>query len=175
MVYNESCKNYNVLVDSFFDYKINGEFIVNVMLGGGIQYFECEDCDVMVQFIDVGYVYVDMYNKLVMIFVGENVLGLFVFVGLFWVLDDKCKNCFVYLIEYVIKYFENDNGFFLLVEVSQVDWVGYVNDIVLVMVEMYDFNLILEYLYQYVQENFDMLVVFIVDYSIGGLIIGVCG
>lgn len=44
-----------------------------------------------------------------------------------------------------------------------------------VMVEMYDFVLMIEYFKVYVSENFDMLVVLIVDYSMGGLIIGVRG
>ena len=175
MAHNESRKNYNALADSFFDHKINGEFTANVMLGGGTQYFEREDRDVTAQFIDAGYAYVDTYNKLATIPAGENVLGLFAPVGLPWVLDDKRKNRLAYLTEHAIKHLENDNGFFLLVEASQVDWAGHANDIASAMAEMHDLNLTLEYLYQYVQENPDTLVVLTADHSTGGLTIGARG
>ena len=38
-----------------------------------------------------------------------------------------------------VKQLENENGFFLLVEASQVDWGGHSNDIAYSMAEMVDF------------------------------------
>lgn len=37
-----------MIVDDFYDVRVNGEFVVDVMLGGGICYFEWEDRDVLV-------------------------------------------------------------------------------------------------------------------------------
>ncbi len=175
MAHNESRKNYNEIADSFYDDKINGQFTANVMLGGGTQYFERKERDVTAQFIDAGYAYVDTYNKLATLPAGENVLGLFAPVGLPWVLDDKRKNRLAYLTEHAIKHLENDNGFFLLVEASQVDWAGHANDIAAAMAEMHDLNLTLEYLYQYVQKHPDTLVVLTADHSTGGLTVGARG
>lgn len=48
IVYNESCKNYNEIVEDFFDVCVDGKFVVDVMLGGGMFYFECDDRDILV-------------------------------------------------------------------------------------------------------------------------------
>ncbi|MFS1704974.1 alkaline phosphatase [Alteromonas sp. AMM-1] len=175
MAHNESRKNYNEIAESFYDDKVDGQFAANVMLGGGTQYFEREDRDITAQFIDAGYEYVDTYNKLATIPAGKDVLGLFAPVGLPWVLDDKRKNRLAYLTEHAIKHLENDNGFFLLVEASQVDWAGHANDIASAMAEMHDLNLTLEYLYEYVQTHPDTLVVLTADHSTGGLTLGARG
>lgn len=175
IAHNESRQNYDALADSYFDDRINGEFVADVMLGGGTKYFEREDRDVTAQFIDAGYAYVDTYNKLATVPAGSNVLGLFAPVGLPNALDDKRKNRLAYLTEHAIKHLENDKGFFLLVEASQVDWAGHSNDIASVMAEMHDLNLALEYLTAYVAEHPDTLVVLTADHSTGGLTIGARG
>ncbi|MDC8830359.1 alkaline phosphatase [Alteromonas sp. chi3] len=175
MAHNESRQNYNALADSYFDDRIDGNFVANVMLGGGTKFFERTDRNVTAQFIEAGYTYVDTYDKLATVPAGENVLGLFAPVGLPWVLDDSRKNRLAYLTKHAIKHLENDNGFFLLVEASQVDWAGHSNDIAAAMGEMHDLNLTLELLYDYVQSHPDTLVVLTADHSTGGLTIGANG
>jgi len=175
VAHNESRQNYNELADSFFDDRINGQFVADVMLGGGTRYFEREDRNITAEFIDAGYAYVDTYNKLATLPAGENVLGLFAEVGLPWALDDLRKNRLAYLTEHAIKHLENDKGFFLLVEASQVDWAGHSNDVASAMAEMHDLNLTLEYLVSYVEANPDTLVVLTADHSTGGLTIGARG
>ncbi|NVK54054.1 MAG: alkaline phosphatase [Alteromonadaceae bacterium] len=175
VAHNESRQNYNQLADSFFDDRINGEFVADVMLGGGTNFFERDDRNVTSQFIDAGYAYVDTYDELATLPTGEKVLGLFAPVGLPWVLDDSRKNRLAYLTQHAIKHLANENGYFLLVEASQVDWAGHSNDIASAMNEMHDLNLTLEYLYNYVQTNPDTLVVLTADHSTGGLTIGANG
>lgn len=175
VAHNESRYNYDALADSFFDDRINGQFVADVMLGGGTKFFEREDRDITAEFIDAGYAYVDTYNKLATIPASSNVLGLFAPVGLPWALDDKRKNRLAYLTEHAIKHLENDKGFFLLVEASQVDWAGHENDIAAAMAEMHDLNLALEYLVSYVEKHPDTLVVLTADHSTGGLAVGARG
>ena len=145
------------------------------MLGGGTRYFEREDRDVLAQFIDAGYAYADSYNRLASVPTGSNVIGLFAPVALPWVLDDSRKNRLEYLTKQAIRHLENDKGFFLLVEASQVDWAGHANDIASAMAEMHDLALTIEYLKAYVSENPDTLVVLTADHSTGGLTIGARG
>lgn len=64
IAHNESRKNYNAIADSYFDDRIDGKFVADVMLGGGTSYFERKDRDLVAQFIDADYQYVDSYNKL---------------------------------------------------------------------------------------------------------------
>lgn len=175
VAHNESRKNYNEIADSFFDDRINGNFVADVMLGGGTNYFEREDRDLVAQFIDAGYQYVDTYNRLAAVPTGSKVLGLFAPVGLPWTLDDKRKNRLAYMTEHAIKHLENDEGFFLLVEASQVDWGGHANDIAAAMGEMDDMAKMMTFLYGYVQTHPDTLVVMTADHSTGGLTIGANG
>lgn len=175
VAHNESRKNYNALAESFFDDRINNGFVVDVMLGGGTKYFERDDRDIVAEFIDAGFQYADTYNRLAAVPKGEQVLGLFAPVGLPAALDDKRKNRLAYLTEHAIKHLENDNGFFLLVEASQVDWAGHSNDIASAMAEMHDLALTMDYLKSYVKANPDTLVVLTADHSTGGLTIGAKG
>ena len=175
MVHNESRNNYDAIADSIFDYRINGSFVADVMLGGGTKYFERQDRDIVAQFIDAGYAYADSYNSLATVPSGSNVLGLFAPVGLPAVLDDKRQNRLAYLTEHAIKHLENPQGFFLLVEASQVDWAGHSNDIASVMAEMHDLDLTIRYLRDYVKQYPDTLVVLTADHATGGLTIGANG
>ena len=175
VVANESRRNYNAIADSFFDDRINGDFILDVMLGGGQQFFEREDRNVTGEFIDAGFQYVDTYNKLATLNQQTRVLGLFAPVGLPWVLDDNRKNRLAYMAEHAIKHLENPNGFFLLLEASQVDWAGHANDINSAMAEMHDLALTMTYLKDYVKQNPDTLVVLTADHSTGGLTIAADG
>lgn len=175
IAHNESRKNYNEIAEDFFDVRVDGKFVADVMLGGGTSYFERDDRDILAQFIDAGYEYADSYNRLASVPAGSNVLGLFAPVALPAVLDDKRKNRLEYLTQHAIKHLENDNGFFLLVEASQVDWAGHANDIASAMAEMHDLALTMEYLREYVKANPDTLVILTADHSTGGLTIGANG
>ena len=175
IAHNESRKNYNAIAEDFFDIRVNGEFVADVMLGGGTSYFKREDRDIAAQFTDNNYQFVDTYETLENVPAGSNVLGLFAPVALPAVLDDEKKNRLQYLTKNAIKHLENDNGFFLLVEASQVDWAGHSNDIASAMAEMHDLAITLEYLRDYVTKNPDTLVVLTADHSTGGLTIGANG
>ena len=145
------------------------------MLGGGTDYFEREDRNIIGEFIDAGYEYTDTYNRLATVPKGSNVLGLFAPVALPAMLDDSRDNRLKYLTEHAIKHLENDNGYFLLVEASQVDWAGHANDIASAMAEMQDLAYTIEFLKTYVQAHPDTLVVLTADHSTGGLTIGARG
>lgn len=175
IAHNESRKNYNALADSFFDLRIGDQFVADVMLGGGTDYFEREERDLVAAFIDNDYEYVDSYNKLATLPAGSNVLGLFAPVGLPPALDDKRRHRLSYLTKHAIKHLENDNGFFLLVEASQVDWAGHANDIASAMAEMDDLAVTMSFLKEYVKTHPDTLVVLTADHSTGGLSVGANG
>ncbi|MEW9798954.1 alkaline phosphatase [Alteromonas lipolytica] len=175
IAHDESRKNYDAIADDFFDNRVNGAFVADVMLGGGTRYFERQDRDVLAQFIDAGYQYADSYNRLAAIPAGSNVIGLFAEVALPAALDDTRKNRLAYLTRHAIKHLENDNGYFLLVEASQVDWAGHDNDIASAMAEMHDLALTMDMLRKYVKQHPDTLVVLTADHSTGGLTIGARG
>jgi len=175
VTHNEYRRNYNAIADQFFDDRIEGQYIVDVMLGGGTSYFIREDRDIVAQFIDAGYQYSDEYNKLATYAPGQKLLGLFAPVGLPWALDDKRKTRLSYLTKQAIRHLENEKGYFLLVEASQIDWAGHGNDIGSAMAEMHDLAQTMLFLQTYVESNEDTLVVLTADHSTGGLTIGAGG
>lgn len=175
IAHNESRKNYNDIANDFYDIKVNGEPVADVMLGGGTTYFKRDDRDILAQFINDGYQYADSYENLADVPKGSNVIGLFAPVALPAVLDDVRKDRLAYLTKQAVRHLENDNGFFLLVEASQVDWAGHANDIGSAMAEMHDLAQTIEYLHGYVEDNPDTLVVLTADHSTGGLTIGAGG
>jgi alkaline phosphatase len=68
-----------------------------------------------------------------------------------------------------LKHLNNDKGFFLLVEASQVDWAGHGNDIGSAMAEMKDLSATLKLIEDFVKSNPDTLVLITADHSTGGL------
>ena len=173
--HNESRQNYNQIADSYFDVKTSGQFIFDVMLGGGWKYFIREDRNLVAQFKAAGYQYVDDLTQLDTVKVGTPLLGLFADSGMPWALDSANQMRLPTLAKAAIRQLENDQGYFLLIEASQVDWAGHGNDIGSAMAEMHDLAVTLEWLEQYLDKNPDTLLVVTADHSTGGLSIGANG
>jgi alkaline phosphatase len=173
--HNESRQNYDQIADSYFDEKTNGQFILDVMLGGGWKYFIREDRNLVEQFKAAGYQYVDKLTQLNDVKAGTPLLGLFADVGMPWALDSADQMRLPTLAKAAIRQLENDQGYFLLIEASQVDWAGHGNDIGSAMAEMHDLAVTLEWLEQYLVNNPDTLLVATADHSTGGLSIGANG
>jgi alkaline phosphatase len=173
--HNVSRQNYDEIADSYFDEKINGQFRLDVMLGGGWKYFIRQDRNLVNEFKQAGYQYVDKLSQLSHIATDTPLLGLFADVGLPWAMDVEGKQHLPLLVQTAVKQLENKNGFFLLVEGSQIDWGGHSNDIAASMGEMHDLALTLEWLTQYVDSHPDTLFVVTADHSTGGMTIGARG
>ncbi|MFT4993213.1 MAG: alkaline phosphatase [Paraglaciecola sp.] len=173
--HNESRHNYNEIADSYYDQKIAGKFILDVMLGGGWDFFIREDRNLVEQFKQAGYQYIDSTEQLNGTDPSKPLLGLFAEVGLPEALDSKDKQRLPALTKTAIKHLENEQGFFLLVEASQVDWAGHGNDIAAAMAEMHDLALTLEWLESYIEQHPDTLLLVTADHSTGGMSIAADG
>ncbi|HKK61114.1 MAG TPA: alkaline phosphatase [Bacteroidales bacterium] len=66
---------------------------------------------------------------------------------------------------------KNNNGFFLMVEGSQIDWGGHANDEDYVMTETFDFFAAVEEAMNFAAENEETLVVITADHETGGMMI----
>lgn len=173
--HNESRQNYDQIANSYFDAKTNGQFVLDVMLGGGWKYFIREDRNLVEQFKAAGYQYVDELTQLNTVTTGTPLIGLFADSGMSWALDSAQQMRLPTLTKAAIRQLENDQGYFLLIEASQIDWAGHANDIGSAMAEMHDLALTLEWLEQYIVNNPDTLMVLTADHSTGGLSIGANG
>jgi len=175
MVANESRRNYAAIADSFYDDRINGEHLADIMLGAGWGFFMRDDRNLVDEFVADGYQYIDRYEQLASIEPNTPVLGLFGDNSLPWALDDAEPLRLTKLTEAIVPYLENDKGYFLLLEASQVDWAGHGNDIANAMAEMHDLAKTMEYLHDYVKKHPNTLVILTADHSTGGLTIGADG
>ena len=173
--HNESRDNYDQIADSYFDVKTNGEFVFDVMLGGGWQYFIRKDRNLVEQFKAAGYQYVDELTQLDTVKTGTPLLGLFADKGMPWALDSANQLRLPTLAKAAIRQLENDQGYFLLIEASQIDWAGHANDIGSAMAEMHDLAVTLEWLEKYLVKNPDTLLVATADHSTGGMSIAANG
>jgi alkaline phosphatase len=169
--HNDYRYNYDAIADSYIDNGIQAD----VYLGGGWKFFIREDRNLVEEFEDNGFNYIDSYQLLDSVSTDKPLLGLFGDKGLPWALDDTNKHRLSAMTKTATKHLENEDGYFLLVEGSQIDWAGHANDIASAMGEMDDFAKTLEYLETYVKENPDTLVVITADHSTGGVTLGVDG
>ncbi|TRY29555.1 alkaline phosphatase [Aliiglaciecola sp. M165] len=171
--HNEYRRNYDAIADAFYDQKVGGEFVLDVMFGGGTDYFVRDDRNIVEQFKQSGYQYIDSLNQLGSLNVNQPTIGLFAESGMPWALDTPEKQRLVQMVKAAVAQLENENenGYFLLVEGSQIDWAGHANDIASAMAEMHDFALALEWLEQYVDDTPNTLLVGTADHSTGGLTI----
>lgn len=167
--HNEYRYNYNDIADSYIDDGIKAD----IYLGGGWSFFIREDRNLVEEFQDKGFNYIDSYKLLDNISKDKPLLGLFADRGLPWAMDDTNKHRLSAMTKVATQYLDNDEGYFLLIEGSQIDWAGHANDIASAMGEMDDFAKTLEYLETYVENNPDTLVVITADHSTGGFSLGI--
>lgn len=171
-----SRKNMNSIADDYFDEMINGEHKVDVMLGGGVSNFVRPDRDLTKEFKDAGYSYVTD-KKQMLKDQNDKVLGLFAEGGLPKMIDrEESTPSLAEMTDSAIKRLNKDkDGFFLMVEGSQVDWAGHDNDIVGAMSEMEDFEKAYKAAIEFAKKDKHTLVVATADHSTGGYSIGANG
>lgn len=179
LAHNESRKNYNEIANSYLDDGIKAD----VYLGGGWKYFIREDRNLVNEFQQAGFHYLDNYQGLASLPSNKPVLGLFANVGLPAAIDDSNKHRLSAMTTAAVNHLTSlqahdnkpDNGFFMLIEASQIDWAAHGNDISGAMAEMDDLAKTLEYLEGFVEQNPDTLVIVTADHSTGGFTLAAKG
>jgi len=171
MVHNNNRYNSDALADAYFDERTDGQFRADVMLGGGLKYFIREDRNLMSEFTDAGYQYIDSMNELnTLNYSNPKVLGLFAKDGLPASINSENKHRLLTQTKAAVKLLENtDKGFVLLIEASQIDWAGHDNNIASAMAEMDDFSHTMAWVEQYVKKHPETLMVATADHNTGGM------
>ena len=171
-----SRKNMNAIADDYYDELINGEHKIDVLLGGGTNLFERSDRDLTEEFQNDGYSYVTNKQEL-LDNEDKQVLGLFAPAGMPKMIDreDKAPSLEEMTTSAIERLNQDKDGFFLMVEGSQVDWAGHDNDIVGAMSEMEDFEKAYEAAIEFAKKDKHTLVIATADHSTGGFSIGADG
>ncbi|PCC10540.1 alkaline phosphatase [Pseudoalteromonas sp. JB197] len=173
--HNESRGNYDEIANDYIDNKIAGKLPVDLMLGGGTKYFIREDRNLIEEFKAAGYQYSDDINNLGQI-TQLPAIGLYAEKGLPYAIDEH-PNRLARLTTKTLDLLDGQNkeGFFVMIEGSQIDWCGHANDIACAMAEMDDFAKSVEKAKAYVDKNQDTILIVTADHSTGGLTLGAHG
>lgn len=67
--------------------------------------------------------------------------------------------------------FQNDNGYFLMIEGSQIDWGGHANDSDYLISEMIEFDKVIGEVLDYAEKDGNTLVIITADHECGGFTI----
>ncbi len=173
--HNESRRNYDEIANDYIDNKIAGKLPVDLMLGGGTKYFIREDRDLVAEFKAAGYQYSGNFNELANI-KQIPAIGLYAPSGMPFALDENPARL-AKMTNKALNLLDNtkSDGFFVMIEGSQIDWCGHANDIACAMAEMDDFAKSIELAKAYIDKNPNTLLVVTADHSTGGLTIGAHG
>lgn len=171
-----SRKNMNAIADDYYDELVNGKHKIDVLLGGGKDLFLRQDRNLVEEFQKDGYSYVSNRKELLKD-KNKQVIGLFAPAGMPKMIDrDQNTPSLEEMTKSAIERLnKNKNGFFLMVEGSQIDWAGHDNDIVAAMSEMEDFERAFQAAVEFAKKDKQTLVVATADHSTGGFSIGADG
>lgn len=162
----------NEIADSYFDDKIDEKFKFDVLFGGGQQFFQRDDRNLINEFIQSGFQYIEQYTQLDSLQKNKPVIGLFAYLGLPSHIDDKNKNRLTTMSAAAIQQLKalsvDNKGYFLLIESSQIDWAAHDNDIAVAMHEVAELEHTLLYLEEYIKSDPDTLVILTADHNTGG-------
>lgn len=174
--HDESRKNMAAIADDYYNETINGKHKVDVILGGGRDYFERKDKDLVSAFKKDGYQFATNKQEM-QAAEGQQLLGLFSKGGMPKMIDRAASMPSLQDMTQTAldKLSTNKKGFFLMVEGSQIDWAGHANDITGAMSEMQDFDLAFQTAIDYAKKDCNTLVIATADHSTGGFSIGANG
>ncbi|PLR78983.1 alkaline phosphatase [Bacillus sp. V3-13] len=174
--HDEHRKNMNAIADDYYNELINGKHKIDVLLGGGTSNFVRPDRNLSEEFKKDGFSYVTNKAQL-LADKNQQILGLFAPGGLPKMIDrteeipsleDMTKSA-------IDRLSKDKDGFFLMIEGSQIDWAGHDNDIVSAMSEMEDFERAYKAAIEFAKKDKNTLVVATADHSTGGYSIGADG
>ncbi|WP_311202537.1 alkaline phosphatase [Peribacillus aracenensis] len=174
--HDENRKNMNSIADDYYNELIKGKHKIDVLLGGGKSNFVRPDVNLAKAFEKDGYSYVTDKNQMLKD-KNEQILGLFASEGLPKMIDRPSETPSLSdMTSSAIQRLNKDkDGFFLMVEGSQIDWAGHDNDIVGAMSEMEDFEKAYKAAIEFAKKDKHTLVVATADHSTGGFSIGAKG
>ncbi|MEP1305564.1 MAG: alkaline phosphatase [Balneola sp.] len=148
---------------------------VEVFLGGGREFFIPQDEDgssrkdnrnLIEEFESKGYEYVSTADEM-MGSTSEKLLGLFASSGMDS--ENRTPTLGEMTNTALSNLSTNENGFFLMVEGSQIDWAGHGNNAEYAIREMKDFDDAVKVALDFAVENGETLVVLTADHETGGM------
>jgi alkaline phosphatase len=174
----DSREDYDNIADQYVDLRINKKPKVDLILGGGQDYFIRADRNLIKELEALGYTYESDINNLNKI-KKLPAIGLFAKVGMEPALGSEHPLRLSEMTEKALALLQTPaqkksatKPFFLMLEASQIDWCGHANDIACAMGEMQDMAATMKIIKNFVDKNPNTIFVATADHSTGGLSIG---
>ncbi len=178
IAHSDSRQSYEAIANQYVDLKINGKPKVDLLFGGGQEYFIRKDRNLVKDFEAQGYKYIDDINSLGKI-KKLPVLGLFSKGGLTPAVESdhplRLTEMTQKSLDLLSQKSAQQKPFLLMLEASQIDWCGHANDIACAMGEMRDMAEAMKVIKQYIDKNPNTIFVATADHSTGGLSVGAKG
>ena len=165
--------SYNEIADQYVDLRVNKKPKVDLLLGGGQDYFLRKDRNLVKELQAFGYSYQNDINKLNAL-KKLPALGLFAPIGMTPAIDSDHPLRLAEMTKKSLALLQS-KPFFLMLEASQIDWCGHANDIACAMAEMQDMSETMKIIKQFIDENPNTIFVATADHSTGGLSVGANG
>lgn len=177
----DSRQSYEKIADQYVDLRIHNKPKVDLILGGGREYFIRKDRNLTKELGTLGYTYKDNLKDLDKI-KKIPALGLFAPMGMEPALESSNPLRLAEMTEKALSLLQPETQkniaakpFFLMLEASQIDWCGHANDIACAMGEMRDMAAAMKIIKAFVDKNPNTIFVATADHSTGGLSIGTKG
>jgi len=149
---------------------------INVVMGGGSQYLVYNDRDVIEAIKAMDYQYITTKDEMDAVTTGD-VWAMFAPDAMAYDFD-RAENAphEPSLAEMTVKAIEllsqNDDGFFLMVEGSKIDWTAHANDPIGLISDILAFDAAVEVALQFAKERQDTMILIMTDHGTGGITIG---
>ena len=169
----QSRNNASEIANQYFDNQLNGKPIIYVLFGGGLDYLQRADRNLVAEFEQAGY-QVALNRASLLELQSEQQLGLFAANGMpkAWDRPDTMPSL-AEMTQVALKALDkNPQGFFLMVEGSQIDWAAHDSSVVGVVSEMEDFIAAIDQVLDFARQDRDTLVVIVADHETGGMSLG---
>lgn len=170
MAHVGSRASYDDIADQYVDLRIHGKPKADLLLGAGQQYFIRKDRNLVKEFKELGYAYEDEWSRLDSL-KKIPALGLFEANEMPSALDGVEPLRLTKMTQKALSLLEK-KPFFLMLEASQIDWCGHINDIACAMAEMHDMAETMKVIKHFIDKNPNTIFVATADHSTGGLSMG---
>lgn len=176
LAHADSRLSYDKIADQYLDSRIQDKPKVDLLLGGGQEFFIRKDRNLVREFEKLGFVYASDINDLAKL-KKLPALGLFSKGGMEPALESDHPLRLKELTEKALGLMHTKNSppFVLMLEASQIDWCGHANDIACAMGEMRDMAATMAVIKDFIDKNPNTIFVATADHSTGGLSLGAKG
>ncbi len=155
-IHNEHRYNYEKIAES------QTQSFIDIMLGGGRNYFSQYEQNML----NNNYKWINHLSELNKIAQNEKVIGTFANES---ISKENIRTPLADMVEAVIPRLENENGFILMIEGSDIDTYSHEGNMAKMLTELIDFDDAIKVAIEYVDTHPDTLLIVTADHETGGL------